>query len=80
MSAFLDHASTTPLRESAKSALIEALEALGNPSSVHSAGQKTRAILEDARDKIAKMRSREWRSHFKIEAKDSQRWTPTRTM
>lgn len=54
MSAFLDHASTTPLRESAKSALIEALEALGNPSSVHSAGQKTRAILEDARDKIAK--------------------------
>ena len=53
MSAFLDHASTTTLRDSSKTALISALSSLGNPSSVHSAGQQTRAILEDARDQIA---------------------------
>ena len=54
MSAFLDHASTTTLRDCARSALINALETLGNPSSVHSAGQRARAVLEDARDQIAK--------------------------
>ncbi len=54
MSIFLDHASTTPLRPAAKQALLSALEELGNPSSVHSHGQNTREILEQARDQIAK--------------------------
>lgn len=54
MSVFLDHASTTSLRESSKSALIAALSQTGNPSSVHSSGQVVREILEDSRDKIAK--------------------------
>ena len=53
MRVFLDHASTTPLRPEAKSALTNALELTGNPSSVHSSGQQTRALVEDARDQVA---------------------------
>ncbi len=54
MSVFLDHASTTALRPSAKKALTEALELLGNPSSVHSQGRSTRELLEASRDAVAK--------------------------
>jgi cysteine desulfurase len=54
MKVFLDHASTTPLRSVAKSAMLEGLETAANPSSVHSLGQHTRNLLEDARDSIAK--------------------------
>ena len=53
MRVFLDHASTTPLRPEAKAALTDALELTGNPSSVHSSGQQTRALVEDARDQVA---------------------------
>lgn len=53
MSVFLDHASTSPLRAVAREALAGALEILGNPSSVHAHGQRTREILEDARDQVA---------------------------
>jgi cysteine desulfurase len=34
-------------------ALTNALELTGNPSSVHSSGQTTRALVEDARDQVA---------------------------
>ncbi|MDG2497658.1 MAG: cysteine desulfurase family protein [Aquiluna sp.] len=54
MSVFLDHASTTALRPSAKKALTEALDLLGNPSSVHSQGRSTRELLEASRDTVAK--------------------------
>lgn len=53
MRVFLDHSSTTPLRPEAKVALNYALELTGNPSSVHSSGQLTRALVEDARDVVA---------------------------
>ena len=53
MSVFLDHASTTGIRESARIALSEALELVGNPSSVHSQGRTTRELLETARDQVA---------------------------
>ena len=53
MAIFLDHASTAPLRESARAALLSALSEIGNPSSVHSHGQHTREILESARDAVA---------------------------
>lgn len=53
MKVFLDHASTTPLRLVAKEAMMEGLEIAANPSSVHSLGQHTRNLLEDARDSIA---------------------------
>jgi cysteine desulfurase len=53
MAIFLDHAATTDLRQSAKDALLRALSELGNPSSVHTHGQATRELLEQARDKVA---------------------------
>ena len=54
MKVFLDHASTTPLRAVAKEAMMRGFEVCANPSSVHSLGQFTRSLLEDARDSIAK--------------------------
>lgn len=53
MKVFLDHASTTPVREASRGALIAALAEVGNPQSVHGHGQRTRAQLEDARDELA---------------------------
>lgn len=54
MKVFLDHASTTPMRPVAKKAMMQGFEIAANPSSVHSLGQHTRNLLEDARDSIAK--------------------------
>ncbi|WP_062291337.1 cysteine desulfurase family protein [Demequina phytophila] len=50
---YLDHAATTPLRDTAREAWIEASRQLGNPSSLHAAGRRARAIVEDARERIA---------------------------
>lgn len=51
---YLDYAATAPLRSSVAEA-IERLcrEALGNPSSLHSAGRRARFFLEDARERCA---------------------------
>lgn len=53
MKVFLDHASTTPVRKPSLDALVAALAEIGNPQSVHTHGQQTRAHLEDARDELA---------------------------
>lgn len=53
MTVYLDHAATTPMRESAREAYVEALAGVGNPASVHAHGQSARRVLEDARDEIA---------------------------
>lgn len=53
--AYLDHNATTPLRPEARAAMERALSIGGNPSSVHRAGRAARAIVEDAREKIAKI-------------------------
>lgn len=53
MSTFLDHASTTPVRQKALDAYLEALAHLGNPSSVHAHGRETRELLEQARELLA---------------------------
>ncbi|MDN4474806.1 cysteine desulfurase family protein [Demequina sp. SYSU T00192] len=50
---YLDHAATTPLRASAREAWLAASEEVGNPSSLHAAGRRARAIVEDARERIA---------------------------
>ena len=55
MSVFLDHASTTPVRPQVKELLATLWDQTGNPSSVHSAGQKSRAILEEARERLARV-------------------------
>jgi cysteine desulfurase len=50
---YLDHNATSPLRPTAREAALAALELLGNPSSVHAEGRAARALIEDARARIA---------------------------
>lgn len=50
---YLDHAATAPLHPAAKEAMLEAMEAVGNPSSLHSAGVKVKALLEQSRKAVA---------------------------
>lgn len=50
---YLDHAATTPMRESAREAWLEAASLVGNPASTHQAGQAARRVLEDAREALA---------------------------
>lgn len=52
----LDHAATTPLDPRVRAAMLELLvegDAQGNPSSVHRTGQRARAVVEQARRKVA---------------------------
>lgn len=53
MTVYLDHASTTALRPELVAGYLSQLQELGNPSSIHGAGQKARQIVEDARDQLA---------------------------
>jgi len=50
---YLDHAATTPLRDEAREAWLAAQAHVGNPSSVHGAGRSARAVVEDARERVA---------------------------
>jgi cysteine desulfurase len=50
---YLDANATEPLRPQARAAAIAALDAVGNPSSVHAGGRAARRRLEDAREAIA---------------------------
>jgi cysteine desulfurase len=50
---YLDHAATTPMRAEAIEALTAALRVVGNPSSIHSAGQQAKRLLEESRERIA---------------------------
>jgi cysteine desulfurase len=53
---YLDNAATTPVDpEVLKEMLTFLSDAFGNPSSIHSFGQETRAAVEEARDKIASL-------------------------
>ncbi|WP_448810274.1 cysteine desulfurase family protein [Agromyces bauzanensis] len=50
---YLDHAATTPMRPEAIAALTAALRIVGNPSSIHSAGQQAKRLLEESREQVA---------------------------
>ncbi len=50
---YLDYNATAPLRPTAKAAMLAALEVCGNASSIHAGGRRARAIVEDARAKVA---------------------------
>ena len=54
MSIYFDHAATTPISDSALTALTNQAKKLGNASSLHSAGRSVRKDLETAREEIAK--------------------------
>lgn len=54
MRSYLDHNATSPLRPAAREAMLAALEATGNASSVHGEGRRARMVLEDSREAIAR--------------------------
>lgn len=51
---YLDHAATTPMVLEAREAMRAAIARWANPSSPHAEGRAARAMLEDARARIAK--------------------------
>jgi len=51
--AYLDWNATAPLRPQARAAMLAALDAVGNPSSVHAEGREARSIVEAARASVA---------------------------
>jgi cysteine desulfurase len=53
MPVYLDHAATSPIRPSVLARYTEVLAQIGNPASVHSFGQSSRQLLEEAREQIA---------------------------
>ena len=53
---YLDHNATTPLAPEALDAMRPYLDRhFGNPSSIHAAGRETRAAIDDARDRLARL-------------------------
>jgi cysteine desulfurase len=52
---YLDYNATAPLRPEAKAAMVEALDVVGNPSSVHAEGRRARSIIEAARESVARL-------------------------
>jgi cysteine desulfurase len=55
MQHYLDHAATTPLRPEARQAWLDASEMVGNASSTHGAGQDARRLLEESRERAARV-------------------------
>ncbi len=51
--AYLDHNATAPLVAEARAAMIDALDVVGNPSSVHREGRAARQIVDTARSQVA---------------------------
>jgi cysteine desulfurase len=50
---YLDHAATTPMLPEAIAAMTAALGELGNPSSLHAVGRRSRRVVEESRELIA---------------------------
>ena len=55
MTIYLDHAATTAIFPVVAERLVEDLQKLGNPSSIHTAGQTARGMLEGAREDLARV-------------------------
>jgi cysteine desulfurase len=53
VSAYLDHAATTPMLPEALTAMAEELGRVGNASSLHSSGRRARRVVEEARESLA---------------------------
>lgn len=53
---YFDYNATTPLDTAVRDAMLPYLgEVFGNPSSVHQVGRRARALLDDARDRVARV-------------------------
>lgn len=51
--AYLDHAASSPMVPEAIAAMTEVMGQTGNASSLHTAGRRARAVVEDARESLA---------------------------
>ena len=51
--AYFDYNASAPLRSEAKHAMVQAMDCVGNPSSVHAEGRAAKAIVERAREQIS---------------------------
>ncbi len=52
---YLDWNATAPLRPEARAAMLEAMDVVGNPSSVHAEGRAAKAVIEKARGQVARL-------------------------
>ena len=52
---YLDHNATTPLRGQARAAMVDAMDIIGNPSSVHAEGRAAKMLVERARAQVAEL-------------------------
>src|SRR5262245_21786885 len=50
---YCDYNAGAPVRPEAAAAVARALEIGGNPSSVHGAGRRAKALMEEARERVA---------------------------
>jgi len=50
---YLDWNATAPLRPETRDAMVAALDAIGNPSSVHAEGRAARRLIDEARRRVA---------------------------
>jgi cysteine desulfurase len=50
---YLDHNATTPLKPAVRAAMVQAMDLVGNPSSVHAFGRTSRRAVEEARAAVA---------------------------
>lgn len=58
MTVYFDYNATTPLDPQVRAAMLPFLETVwGNPSSIHQVGRQARALLDDARDRAARVLS-----------------------
>jgi cysteine desulfurase len=53
MAIYLDYAATAPMPPAVVDAYVQALQLVGNPSSIHSQGQQAKQVLEEAREQVA---------------------------
>ena len=54
VTAYLDHAATTPMLPSAIAAMADQLATTGNASSLHTSGRMARRVVEESRERLAK--------------------------
>ena len=52
---YLDYQATSPMPDAIREVYLEALAGVGNPSSIHQAGQRQRALLEEAKERLARL-------------------------
>jgi cysteine desulfurase len=75
---YLDWNATAPLRAEARTAMLAALDGVGNPSSPHSEGRRARALVESAREQVAASLGAEPRQiYFTCGATEAANWLLT---